>query len=203
MLRIQDGFVGLLKGFNLGTLENDPNPIFGLSSDLTINYLNPAWFMLAEHIYGESALSSTFAIGSPVSDSLSGPVRDFYLEAFRAVLESGSVRHHDYECSNPLLFSLFHQSVYPLHNRGGLVIVSSPVTEHPHEPHPPHPVYPATRTYVQGEGLITQCCNCMRVQHSTTPSEWHWVPAWIRSMPDNTSHTFCQICLEYYYESKG
>jgi hypothetical protein len=43
------------------------------------------------------------------------PLRSFYLTAYRQALATGKVWHHDYECSSPESFRLFHQAFYPLH----------------------------------------------------------------------------------------
>ena len=73
MQRYHDDFPTLLDGFNLGTLENDPNSIFGLATDLTLNYLNPGWFNFAGDNDGEPAISAKFIIGSYIGDAMAGP----------------------------------------------------------------------------------------------------------------------------------
>lgn len=202
MKRFHDDFTSLLIGFNIGTLENDSNSIFGLSTDLTFNYMNPGWFSFAKENDGEPAISEKCILGSHIGDSISGPARDYYLEIFQSILHTGDVWHHDYECSSPEKFRIFHQSVYPLYNLKGLVVVNSLVKEHPHDTHSIIPHQPIKKLYTQETGFISQCSNCRRVKRATQADVWDWVPAWVKQMPENTSHTFCQICYEYYYEFK-
>lgn len=74
MKRFQDDFTDLLNGFNLDTLENDPNSIYGLSKQLTSNYLNPGWFDFARENEGEPSAgrscvgSVDLRVGSQASD---------------------------------------------------------------------------------------------------------------------------------------
>lgn len=202
MKRYPDDFPALLTGFSLETLENEPNAVYGLSANLTLNYLNPGWFDFARKNEGEPAISERFVLGTHIGEAMTGPVRDFYLEAFQGVLQSGKVWHHDYECSTPQIFRTFHQSVYPLYNRSGLVIVNSLVTAQSHDLVSRKPCQPIMKLYLKETGFITQCCNCRRVQRANAEDVWDWVPEWVEHMPANTSHTFCQICFEYYYQFK-
>ena len=202
MKRFHDDFPALLNGFNLETLENDPNSIFGLSSDLTFNYLNPAWFNFSEENEGEPAISERFGLGTHIGDALSGTAREYYLDAFQRILQKGEVWHHDYECSSPTKFRLYHQSVYPLYKRSGLVVVNSLVTEQPFDESVRISRPPIGKLYTQETGFIVQCSNCRRVQCAPQQDVWDWVPAWIKHMPENTSHSICPICFEYYYECR-
>jgi hypothetical protein len=202
MKRFYEDFHVLLNGFNFETLENDSNSIFGLSTDLTFNYLNPAWFSFSEKNEGEPAISERFGLGTHIGDALSGSARDYYLDIFQRVLQKGEVWHHDYECSSPKKFRLYHQSVYPLYNRSGLVIVNSLVTEQPFDESLRRSYPPIMNLYTQETGFIIQCSNCRRVQRAPKQDVWDWVPVWIENMPENTSHSICPICFEYYYEFK-
>lgn len=200
MKHLNDDFSILLDGFNLETLENDPNSIFGLSTDLSLMYLNPGWFDFAKKNKGEPAISDKFTLGTHVGDSMIGPVRDYYIDIFQRILQTGEVWHHDYECSSPKTFRIYHQSVYPLYNRRGLICVNSLVTEQAHDANTRRTCRPIKKLYTQETGFIYQCSNCRRVQRVSQQNVWDWVPAWVELMPKNVSHTFCQICYEYYYE---
>lgn len=202
MTRMQADFPDLLDCFSMETLELDSNSVYGLSVDLALNYLNPAWFSFAAENEGEPAVSERFGIGTRIADALSGSAREYYLDAFRAVLKTGKVWHHDYECSSPQKFRLYHQSVYPLFQRQGLVVVNSLVSERPFDGSLRSPSPPLIELYTRETGIIAQCSNCRRVQRASRPEVWDWVPEWVENMPDNISHSFCQICFEYYYEFK-
>ena len=199
MERFHEDFASLLNGFNLETLEKDANPIFGLSADLTLNYLNPAWFTFAAENEGEPAISDRFHLGTDIGVAMIGSARDYYLDIFQKIIQTGEVWHHDYECSSPEKFRIYHQAVYPLYNRCGLISVNSLVKEEPHGESSRKTCPPIVKIYTQDTGFITQCSNCRRAQRATQPEVWDWVPAWVARIPKNCSHSFCPICFEYYY----
>jgi len=200
MKRFHEDFSTLLNGFNLETLENDPNSIYGLSKDLALNYMNPAWFKFARENEGEPEITEKYILGTHFGDCMTGPVKDYYLEVFQSILQADKVWHHDYECSSPEKFRIYHQSVYPLYNRSGLIIINCLVNDQPHDANSKKSCLPIKKLYIQKTGLITQCSNCRRVQRASQPDIWDWVPAWVKRMPKNTSHSFCQVCFEFYYK---
>lgn len=199
MKRFHEDFASLLKGFNLETLEMDANPIFGLATNLTLNYLNPAWFTFATENEGEPAISEKFHLGADIGGAMIGSARDYYLDIFQKIIQTGEVWHHDYECSSPEKFRIYHQAVYPLHNHCGLISVNSLVKEESHDETARKACPPIVKIYTQDTGFITQCSNCRRVQRAAQQEVWDWVPAWVAHIPENCSHSFCQICFEYYY----
>lgn len=203
MERIYGSYRSLLDGFGLEPLEKDPNPVYGLSDNHALVYLNPGWFAFAKANGGEPAITERFCIGTYLGDAMSGDVRRFYLDAFRDVLLTGKVWHHDYECSTPDVFRMYHQTVYPLREQRGLIVVNSLIEEHPHDAATRIPCPPRQELYVWETGLITQCSNCRRVQCVSQPERWDWVPAWVRQVPANTSHSFCPVCFEYYWRYRG
>ncbi len=81
-----------------------------------------------------------------------------------------------------------------------MVIVNSLVKEQPHDTRlrPARP--PEWQTYIKPNGLITMCSHCRRVERADEPEVWDWVPAWVEHMPDETSHSLCRPCLDYYYK---
>lgn len=84
----------MLDSFTLETLEKDSNPIYGLSADLTLNYLNPAWFTFAAENEGEPAISARFHLGTDIGGAMIGSARDYYLDIFQKILQTGEVWHH-------------------------------------------------------------------------------------------------------------
>lgn len=202
MKRYHDDFSVLLNGFALDTLESYPDSVYGLSANLTLNYLNPSWFDFARNNEGEPAITERFTLGVHIGEAMSGPVREYYLEAFRSVLQTGMVWHNEYECSTPETLRNYYQSVYPLYNRNGLIIVNSLVKEQPHDLVSRIPCQPVMTLYLDKMGFITQCSNCRRVQRAAQQDIWDWVPALVEQIHGNASHSFCQICYEYYYAFK-
>ena len=198
MVRFKEDFTSLLGGIDIETLESNPNTVYGLSRDLILNYFNPGWFKFGRENNGEPAISERFVLGTFIGDAITGDARDYYLDAFNQVLQTGKVWHHEYECSSPHLLRKFYQTVYPLYKHNGLVIVNSLVNEEPHDVVERKPFEAIEAVYRQLNGLITQCCNCRRVKRVDNPEVWDWVPSWVKKLPEKTSHTFCAVCSEFY-----
>jgi hypothetical protein len=192
-----------LRGFDFEVLEQDVHSIFALSTDLTFLYFNPGWFRFARENGGEAMSAASFGMGESFAAVLPEVVRGFYLDAYRSVLATGEVWNHDYECSSPDRFRLYHQTVYPLHDRQGLLVINSLRHEHLpisdlRRPHgPDREAYTSPQT-----GLVTQCCNCRRVQRQGAPDHWDWVPAWVFDMPAFITSGLCAICHQYYWKNR-
>jgi len=82
-----------------------------------------------------------------------------------------------------------------------VLVVNSLCEERRHVPEyrPPHPPDGA-RYRSRKTGLITQCCNCRRVRRLAEPSRWDWVPAWVATIPPDTTSGLCPLCSEYYWK---
>jgi hypothetical protein len=198
ILRFHADFPATLRGFDFDVLEADAHSIFALSADLRFTYFNPAWFRFAL-ANGGARLPTQFGLGSSFPAALPVVVRALYVTALERALETGEVWHHDYECSSADTYRLFHESAYPFRDRQGVLVINSLRAEHaisddraPHDP--VHRLYCSPVT-----GLITQCCNCRRVQREAAPDQWDWVPAWVRDMPSNITSGLCRICHGYYW----
>lgn len=63
---------------------------------------------------------------------MSEPFRDFYLNVYRNILKTGTAWEHDYECSSPEAYRIFHETAYPLHDLEGILVVSSLLLEKEH-----------------------------------------------------------------------
>ena len=198
MIRFHHDFDSLLMGINFEFLENYTDTIFALSNNLVLIYFNPAWFNFARDNDGEPAISERFILGTHICDFITGEILEYYLEVFQRILQTGKIWHHDYECSSPKMLRKFYQTVYPLYERKGLLIVNSLVKEAPQDENAINPHEAIDAYYRQPSGLITQCCNCRRIRRVGNQDEWDWVPAWVEKIPEKTSHTICKVCFEFY-----
>jgi PAS domain-containing protein len=189
----------LLAGFEAATLDGDANVVYALDSQLRLAYVNPAWHRFARENGAASCISQHYRAGTPVLDAIAGPLRDFYAEAWRRALEGGAVWQHDYECSSADRYRVFHQTVYPLRGRGGLVVVNSLVVDNPMALEERAAAWPVLPVYRNADGLITQCSHCRRVQRADDSPRWDWVPAWVSDPLPETSHGLCPFCYDYYY----
>ena len=200
MKRFDDSFPSTLVGFELDTLENDPHSVFAIAADYSLIYFNPAFLTFAAENGGEPKVSIQCRLGSNLLDSISGVLRCFYASRFADVLKSGKPWHQEYHCHSPQLFREFHQSVFPLRNGRGLVMINSLKVERPMEIAPGEAQSPIPESYVQDTGLITQCSNCRRTLRNDKSSLWDWVPEWVAQSPANTSHSICSTCYDYYWK---
>lgn len=187
------------EGFDPSSFEASANVIYALSADLRLRYCNPAWFRFARENGGEPALSRRFPLGSAIVDALDASVREFYLGAWRYVLDTGEVWEHVYECSSDTVFRLYHQRVYPLRETAGLLVVHSLALEMDHDPESRPVLEPVELRYRAPTGLITQCVNCRRVRRLAVSDTWDWVPDWARRSPADTTGGICPLCYGYYW----
>jgi hypothetical protein len=199
MQRYNEEFLAQLDGFDLDTLEKNPHSIYGLARDLTLNYVNQAWLEFARDNDGEPVISQRFTIGTPIGDAFSEPLKTYYTGIYRRLLESGEVWHHEYECSSPSMHRIYHQTVYPLRNQAGLLVVNSPLVEQAHETAPGQALRDLLDTYRKPNGLLTACCHCRRVHRIPQSGIWDRISQWETAMPSNVNHTLCPICHDYFY----
>ncbi len=192
-----------LKGFDMNTLEELPDTIYGLNKDLLLAYYNPGWHKFSKENNEEPNLSEDYPIGTPIEKCLLGEMKSFYIENYKKVLKSGKVWHHEYECSSPKEMRIFTQSTYPLRNKEGLVIVNRL-----------RKVGPINRPlisekefnlndYTHDTGFIHQCSNCRCIQRVDDERIWEWIEKWVIKFPENTSHSICQTCFDYYWKYSG
>jgi hypothetical protein len=200
MERYIQGFPEMLTGVDFQTLEEDPQSIFALSDELKLIYLNPGWFRFAKENQGEPGISERFPIGTDIARAMSEPFKQFYIDLYNELLQKDTVWDHDYECSSPDAYRVFHERAYPLHNVHGLLVVNSLLVEKEHIEVERVTMPPIEEHYRHANGLITQCSYCRRFQRAAAPAVWDWIPDWISHMPKRVSHSLCKICFDYYFK---
>lgn len=189
-------------GFRLTRLEKDPSIVYLLGADLRIVYCNKAWDDFAA-LNGGAGLNREAVLGASVMEVTAMPLRPFYASAFTWTQKKLRTWEHDFECSSPEFYRLFHMRVLPLAD-SYLMVENSLRVERPHGPeHPGMPSYPFA--YVNGHGIVTMCCHCRRTQRLNTgaASIWDWVPGFVEKSPQRVSHGLCANCAAYFYASSG
>ncbi len=197
--RLSPGFHAALAGLDLADLEANPNVVFGLWPDLTLAYLNPAWFRFAGENGGEPAISRDWTLGRNVMDAVAPELQPFYREFFGSQLAGGpvvSLRQHEYECSSAEIYRRYVMTVYRLGDGAGLLVVNATSITRP-QYRPPRPPYEGD--YHDPGGWVRQCAHCRCVQHRLEPDRWDWVPFWVVSPPREVSHGLCPLCLDHFY----
>lgn len=197
--RISSPFGELLDGLGLADLESNPGVIFGLWPDLTLAYLNPAWYRFARENGGEPAISREWDLGRNVMDAVAPVLQPFYREFFGLQLEPASplcLRQHEYDCSTPDVHRRHVMTVYRLGEGDGLLVTNALATERPHDRASTRPY---ADDYHDTAGWVRQCAHCRCVQHRLVPDRWDWVPYWVASPPAYTTHGLCPLCLDHFY----
>jgi hypothetical protein len=185
-------------GFRLENLEVDSSIIYMLSPDLRIIYCNRAW----DHFAAENGgvrLSRTETLGASVLNVIPEPLRPFYVSGFALARQQSQPWEHDYECSSPDLYRLFHMRVLPLAN-SYLMVENSLRIGHPHGAE--RPATPANSALHLGEnGILTMCSHCRRTRRigAAAAPVWDWVPEYLANPPGRVSHGLCRNCRAFFY----
>ena len=196
VVQIEPEFEKLLKKFDLDHLYHSENSIFGLWPDLTLAFFNDGWFRFSRQNLGEPQISRDWPLGRSLCDAIPAVLSDFFNEGFLRCQTTGHPWAHDYDCSSPEVFRLMHQTVYPLKQELGFLVVNSLLVEKPIEDSPGTLILD---DYIDNNGIIHQCAKCRKVQNLQSESRWDMITFLIASPPPNISHGLCPVCLDYYY----
>lgn len=197
--RISPSFGALLDQMSLADLERNPSVIFGLWPDLTLAYVNPAWYRFARENGGEPEISRAWDLGRNVMDAVTPLLQPFYREFFGRQLDPAApcqLSQHEYECSTAEVYRRHVMTVYRLGDAAGLLVTNVPVVERLQD-RPGRAPY--TDDYHDSAGWVRQCAHCRCVQHRLVPDRWDWVPFWVASPPAFTTHGLCPLCLDHFY----
>lgn len=184
----------MLGRFDLDTLEREPHSVFAVSNDLRLVYFNTAYCEFANQ-NGNSL--QAFPLESQVLDAVHVDLRGYFAERFARVLREHTPWCHEYLCLSPARWQEFRQDVYPLRDGSGLLFINTATIDRPLPPEDGADVIAAR--YLDASGLYTQCSNCRRSRRNDGSDAWDWVPALVRNMPRNTSHSICPPCFDYYW----
>lgn len=199
MAACREGFASHMTGFDLDEFDAHPGSIYALDPDLTVAYHNDGYLAFAKQNQALRTIEREWSLGRNWADALPDCLRAYYKRAVRHCLSEGEVWEHEYECSSAETYRRFHQRIYPLRERAGVLFVNSLLVEVPHDPLVRQSHAPDTPTYADEHGLIHQCSHCRRIGHPGDPNQWDWIPAWVAKAPGPVSHGLCPVCLDYYY----
>ncbi|MGN6545027.1 MAG: hypothetical protein ACTHK7_08250 [Aureliella sp.] len=189
-------FLPLLAEFEMDELEQAGGTIYGLWPELTLAYMNPAWFRFAEENGAPASFATQWGLGRCIVDAIAEPLRPFFIENYGRCLEQSRPWEHIYECSSANVYREFHMSAFPLRQRQGVLVVNSLRIEKPHS-RVRYP--PLENQYRTATGIICQCCHCRRTRRVTDASTWDWVAEWVEQSPGATSHGICPECFRFHY----
>lgn len=188
------GFDALLGDVDRRGLDATPDVVVGVWPDLTIAYVNDAWWRFARD-NGARWEGDRWGLGADLLAPIPPVLREYYAGALRGVLRTGQPWEHDYECSAPDTYRTFRLRVLPLARAGGLLLTHTLRIE---RPHPPPEGFPGD-AYVDENRQIVQCAHCRRVRRTQKPRRWDWVPSYVSTPPADVSHSICDVCASYYF----
>jgi len=200
-------FAKLLTTFSPEVLNDYEGAVYGLSSDLCLQYFNPAWVKFAKENNGDSVLWAEEYIGTNILDVIPDKLKQYYQELYEESFMRDTKRfrpqQHRYQCSSAALLREFAMSLYPLQEGKGLLVVNTLVVEKEHPKVDEAIISPDEKEYRNREGFIQQCCHCRTVQHQQMVGKWDWVPQWVEDQPENIRHTICDVCTTQYYPAEN
>lgn len=199
MPNLLKGFEACLQQFDLAELDDLDNVVYGVDAEWRLAYHNPAWERFAQDNGGEPDITLDWGLGRNLLDAIPSELLAFYRKSYTDCRRAGQPWHHDFECSSPSVYRRYQQTVYPLPNLQGLLIVNALVCEHPH-PLAAQATQPFTdAVYTDDDAIVHQCCHCRRISNPSVPGRWDWVPVLVEKPSPRTSHTLCAACLDFYY----
>ncbi len=189
-----DAFEPVLAKLTRPLIESSTDVVYGLLPDLTIAYVNPAWWQFAAESNAPWE-ERAWGPGDSLGDTIAQPLLGFYQRTFSYALSSGEVVEHDYECSTPTERRVYRMRIVPF-GADGLVVVNSLRAALPYAA---DPVEWVKQRFVQATGLIVQCSYCRRVKHGQQTDLWCWVPSIVEQPPLSISHGMCGTCAAYWF----
>ncbi len=191
----------IAAGFTLRSLDLNSSVIYVLDRRYCIVYCNPAWNSFALENDGKN-LEREIVTGKPCLDVIPSSLRPFYESAFATVSQLNQPWEHDYECSSPEKYRVFHMRVLPLHGTH-LLVENSLFIERSHGPNGDET--PADHSkYIDQNGMVAMCAHCRKTL-AVDPggqNNWEWIPSYLISTPAPVSHCLCPTCLAYYYKTE-
>ncbi len=193
MSALDPAFSPLIAGFGHEALHG-PQTVCGLFDDFRIGFTNQAWQRFAVE-NGAPELEQRWGLGKSYLDAISGPLSEYFRDAFQGCLVSRLRWDHEYECSSPQLFRAMSLSVYPL--EGGLLLVHAVSAQRRVHALPS----PVDGFHVDEQGIAVQCGHCRKTRRADDASRWEWVAELVEDCSTITSHGLCPVCLDHYYPS--
>lgn len=174
-------------------LNGSPNTIYAIWSDLTIAYLNDAWFNFARSNQAGADFFERFGVGSSIDFAGENPANRRFIESIRASLADKKARVSYYECPSPQSYRLMQVTFLPI--SGDVCIVSNAdvvITSHVEAGRAPG--YGPVAEYMNQDGMVAMCSSCRRVRDPDSAGAWVFVPAFVENPVDRVSHTLCESC---------
>ena len=196
---IDPRFEDLIAGFD--DLDYYPSVVLGLWPNLSLAYLNIAWYKFGSANGAENEFFGKWRVGSSLVDALPDVVRAYYLDFYASCLSTGRAHRHVYECSSPAIFRCFQLTVFPLGHGQGILAVNTLLKEELYRTPEPSEVSEPLDVDAPDSRALSHCIHCRRFRRNEPASEWQWVPRWVSNLPSGVKHQLCDRCLRHYYQN--
>lgn len=177
------------------------NTIYVVDKNYNIVDFNDGYRLFAIANDGEDILGR-WPIGSNILSSIPDIIKDFIKNMYDQVMLRNKTVEHEYDCHSPTVFRRFKMRILPLHGEFALhehsLIESSALSD-------THDLSDGdiSSKFVDGNGIIHQCCHCRKIQSSSDPNHWTWVVSLIKrsvKYSGRISHTICPVCMFHYFQ---
>ncbi|NNE71864.1 MAG: hypothetical protein HKN29_16085, partial [Rhodothermales bacterium] len=166
-------------------LEEHPGSTLCVDRDLTIRYLNPAWYQFMD-VTGQV---TDFDMGTGLCDGYREREKTYFTAALNRVFRERRSLSLDYECACRDAYRLFELNAAPL-GKDFLVIRHILRFTLPHLPQPSGQVPDA-------DSVKEQCPQCLRFRAANSES-WHWINEWVPDPPEGVEVGLCPTCTADY-----
>ena len=176
------------------TLESSDSVSYILDSDMRFAHCNPAWDEFASR-NGAPQLNHRRMIGKPLLPAIPTVLTPFYLRVLDEVRRTGLIWQYVYECSSPERYRKFRMRVHRV-NGDWWMVSNALVFEEEHQAS----AAASDAIYRDSNGLINMCSHCRCTRRVDRPTQWDFVPQYLRTAQAMTvSHGICPICRAYFY----
>jgi hypothetical protein len=177
------------------------NTIYVVDKNYTIVDYNEGYKLFAIANEGEDILEK-WPIGSNILLSVPDIIRDFIKKMYDDVLHNNKTIEHEYDCHSPTVFRRFKMRILPLYDKFALnehALIESSALSQPCELSDSD----IKSKFIDGNGIIHQCCHCRKIQSSSDLNNWQWVVSLIKrnsKYSGKVSHTICPVCMFHYFQ---
>ena len=193
-MHIDPTFEKQISHIDLVAMSESQDVIYIVDSSIHLRAFNDAWSSFARNNNGETILFR-YPLGATIVDVGDCPVKNYILNGYKKALEENVPFVHNYECSSPQIYRVFHQTAYPIFDSIGLIITNHLIITKPHN----EEGVAFTSRFENEHNVITQCANCRKIRDPQNEKTWFWVPELVEIQLPNTSHSICEPCLDHYY----
>jgi hypothetical protein len=195
-MKIKQGFIDILEGYDLDMMDNHSGVIYAMDKEFILFYYNNAWNTFAKYNNGIIGLKTNLDLGANIMHTIPQELQSFFIYLYNRCRREHHALGFNYQCSSPEKFRSYYQIVYPLKSES-LLCVNSLRVEQDHEIKGNISHSPNITEYTHNS-TMEQCGHCRRTKNMLHPNQWDWVPYYISHPLPSIKHTLCDSCSGYF-----